>query len=86
MVDDVLTPPGSILEPSRSSGLPLTFQQLRVHTGWRTTWTHIVGGKFSSSHDDAVLFYEGATGFAEIYDTDGHGNMTLLRQHQDLAG
>jgi hypothetical protein len=58
---------------------------LRVHTDWRTSWTHIVGGKFSDAHDDGVLFYEGSTGFAEIYDTDGHGNLWLLRQHQDLG-
>jgi hypothetical protein len=85
MVDEVLASTASILEPQRRSSLPSTFQQLHVHTDWRMTWTHIVGGKFSSSHDDGVLFYESGTGFAEIYDTDGHGNISLLRQHPDLG-
>jgi hypothetical protein len=56
-----------------------------VQTGWRNSWTHIVGGKFSAAHDDCVLFYEGGTGFAEIYQTDGQGNISLLRQYSDLG-
>src|SRR5215470_14109080 len=85
MVADVSASTVQVFEPPRRSSLPTTFQQLRVHTDWRTSWTHIVGGKFSDSHDDGVLFYEGSTGFAEIYDTDGHGNISLLRQHPDLG-
>jgi hypothetical protein len=85
MIDDNRISPGPILEPPRRQSLPSSFQQLRVHTDWRTSWTHIVAGKFSDAHDDGVLFYEGSTGFAEIYDTDGHGNISLLRQHQDLG-
>ena len=71
------TSPVSILEPPRRSSLPSTFQQLRVHTGWRMTWTHIVGGKFSSSHDDAVLFYEGGYGV--------RGDLRHRRPRQHLA-
>ena len=85
MIDDNRISTGPILEPPRRQSLPSSFQQLRVHTDWRTSWTHIVAGKFSDAHDDGVLFYEGSTGFAEIYDTDGHGNLSLLRQHQDLG-
>jgi hypothetical protein len=85
MIDHNRISTGQIFEPPVKQGLPLSFQQLRVHTDWRTSWTHIVAGKFSDAHDDGVLFYEGSTGFAEIYDTDGHGNLSLLRQHQDLG-
>lgn len=85
MIDDKRISMGPILEPPRRQSLPSSFQQLRVHTDWRTSWTHIVAGKFSNAHDDGVLFYEGSTGFAEIYDTDGHGNIWLLRQYQDLG-
>jgi hypothetical protein len=85
MIDDNRISTAAIFEPPPRQSLPSTFQQLRVHTDWRTSWTHIVGGKFSDVHDDGVLFYEGSTGFAEIYDTDGHGNLWLLRQHQDLG-
>jgi hypothetical protein len=85
MIDDNRISTGPILEPPRRQSLPSSFQQLRVHTDWRTSWTHIVAGKFSDAHDDGVLFHEGSTGFAEIYDTDGHGNLSLLRQHQDLG-
>jgi hypothetical protein len=69
----------------RRQNLPPSFGQLRVQTGWRSSWTHIVGGNFSGAHDDCLLFYEGSTGFAEIYQTDGHGNISLLRQHPDLG-
>ena len=85
MLDDVLVSTVSIHERPPKSSLPLSFQQLRVHTGWRSSWTHIVAGKFSDAHDDCVLFYEGSTGFAEIYQTDGQGNISLLRQHPDLG-
>ena len=85
MIDDNRVNAGGVFEPPPRPNLPPTFQQLRVHTDWRTSWTHIVGGKFSAAHDDGVLFYEGSTGFAEIYETDGHGNISLLRQHADLG-
>jgi len=85
MINDGRVSTGPIFEPPDGQGLPSSFQQLRVYTDWRTSWTHIVGGRFSDSHDDGVLFYEGSTGFAEIYDTDGHGNISLLRQHPDLG-
>ena len=85
MIDDSRVNDGGVFERPPRPNLPPTFQQLRVHTDWRTSWTHIVGGKFSAAHDDGVLFYEGSTGFAEIYETDGHGNISLLRQHADLG-
>ena len=85
MISDGRISTGPVFEPPDGQGLPSSFQQLRVYTDWRTSWTHIVGGKFSDAHDDGVLFYEGSTGFAEIYDTDGHGNISLLRQHPDLG-
>jgi len=85
MVGDVRAPAGSIFEGPGGPDLPPSFWPLSVQTGWRSSWTHIVGGNFSGAHDGCVLFYEGNTGFAEIYQTDGHGNISLLRQHPDLG-
>jgi len=85
MVGDVRVPAGSIFEGPGRPDLPPSFWPLCVQTGWRSSWTHIVGGNFSGAHDDCVLFYEGGTGFAEIYQTDGNGNISLLRQHPDLG-
>jgi len=85
MVGDVRAPAGSIFDGPGGPDLPPSFCPLSVQTGWRSSWTHIVGGNFSGAHDDCVLFYEGNTGFAEIYQTDGRGNISLLRQHPDLG-
>ena len=87
MIDRPIRPQGTVSAPELPGGpgLPLSFEQLRVHTDWRSSWTHIVAGKFSDGEDDCVLFYEGTTGFAEIYRTDGQGGISLLRQHADLG-
>jgi hypothetical protein len=39
--------------------------------GLRTTWTHVVGGEFSSG--DQVFFYEGRSGHGELYSIDETG-------------
>src|SRR6478672_3419519 len=85
IVEGVHVAPGAILEWPPGPNVPPSFGQLLVQTGWRNSWTHIVGGKFSAAYDDCVLFYEGSTGLAEIYQTDGHGNISLLRQYPDLG-
>jgi hypothetical protein len=54
------------------SGLGFSLAFPSEHSGWRTSWTHIVAGCFSSeegrmeSRSD-LLFYEAATGYAEVY-------------------
>ena len=85
MIGDVRTPAGSVFEETDGPDLPPSFWPLSVQTGWRSSWTHIVGGKFSAAHDDCLLFYESSTGLAEIYQTDGQGNISLLRQYPDLG-
>lgn len=44
------------------------------YSGWRTSWTHIVAGRFvASSCYSAVFFYDAAEGYAEIWAIDGTG-------------
>jgi N,N-dimethylformamidase beta subunit-like, C-terminal len=61
---------------------PPNFQTLGYHKDWRRTWTHIVAGKFSTSPYDGLLFYEQSTGYAEFYETNGLGQLKLLRSHE----
>ncbi len=62
------------------------------HTGWRTTWTHIISGNFGGSSSGAadLLFYEAATGTGEFYrvkDVVENGMITIklsrLRTHSN---
>src|SRR5579859_190137 len=48
-------------------------QLLGSHTGWRTTWTHIV-----DCSNPSLLFYDSNSGAAEFYTLDLNANMQLL--------
>jgi hypothetical protein len=61
-----------------ASELEPNFQLLNSQAGWRRSWTHIAAGHFSDVPFDGLLFYEGATGHAEFYETDGAGGIALL--------
>lgn len=44
------------------------------YSGWRTSWTHIVAGRFvASSPYSAVFFYSASENYGEIWATDGKG-------------
>ena len=43
-----------------------------------TGWTQILAGDFTGSERNDLLFYERATGTAELYRTDGRGGLALL--------
>jgi hypothetical protein len=73
-------PPSTVLVDPASL-TPSNFQLLKSYSDWRTTWTHIVTGKFSSSPYSCLLFYEQNTGYAEFYETDGQGGSIFLRSH-----
>jgi hypothetical protein len=47
-------------------------------SGWRSSWSIIVPGKFSDSSNVDVLFYDPTAGTGEFYHTDGHGKLTDL--------
>jgi hypothetical protein len=53
---------------------------LRQQTGWRSTWTQIIPGRFGGSNFNDLLFYDAAAGIGEFYTTDGQGGIHLLRQ------
>jgi hypothetical protein len=48
----------------------------RTHYGWRTSWTHILGGRFGNAN---LLFYDAANGTGEFYSVDGSGYIHLIR-------
>ena len=80
--------PSSRLDPLPPRGdppplFPSNFQRLHYHRDWRSTWTHIVAGKFSSAPYDSLLFYEQSNGYAEFYETDGSGGISFLKNHDD---
>ena len=62
---------------------PPALQLVQSQTDWRQDWTHIVAGRFSNSPFSGFLFYEQSTGVAELYETDGRGNLSLLRHYDD---
>ncbi len=43
------------------------------NTGWRTTWSIIIAGKFSDNFTDDLLFYDPTTGEAELHHTNNNG-------------
>src|SRR6266545_3852457 len=63
------------------------FGLLASDSGWRTTWSAIIAGKFSSSPYDGLLFVEHSTAYAELYDTDGQGRLSgaFRRQFNPLG-
>ena len=75
-------PPGSPLDLlfyDRSAGVGEFYQtgslgdmnQISVSTGWRTSWSMIIPGKFSDSPYTDLLFYDPSTGTGEFYHTGG---------------
>ena len=64
------------LDPSTL--IETNFQQLLVHADWRTTWTQIVSGKFSTCPYSGLLFYSQSEGYAEFYETNGFGGIAFL--------
>jgi hypothetical protein len=69
-------PPTRELKFNPSPTLQTNFELLASHAGWRTTWSHIVAGNFSSAPHAGLFFYDQATGDAAIYSTDGNGQIT----------
>lgn len=48
-------------------------------TGWRTSWTQIISGKFSNDDGLQLLFYDAAAGTGEFYAVDANASLHLLR-------
>ena len=55
--------------------------RLRPHTGWRTTWTHIVPGQFGGDGQTDLLFYEASSGTGEFYTVAKNARLEPLRSH-----
>jgi hypothetical protein len=49
------------------------------HTGWRTSWTHIIFGRFGRA---SLLFYDAAAGFGEFYSLNADGEMSRVSSHE----
>lgn len=48
----------------------------KQHSGWRTSWTLILAGRFGKAN---LLFYDAASGTGEFYSVDNSGNIHLIR-------
>jgi hypothetical protein len=72
-----------------------TLVPLAEEDGWRHSWTHVLVGRLRRSagawqsgdpvfgrHD--TVFYEGATGYTQLYEVDNGGGLALIGTH-DLA-
>ena len=62
------------------------FRLLQEYDGWRTSWTHIVAGRFvNPSPYSAVFFYSATENYGEIWATDGAGRVGAT-PYQTFAG
>jgi hypothetical protein len=63
------------------------FGLLASDASWRTSWSAIIAGRFTSSPHSGLLFVEHSTGFAELYETDGGGRIRapFVRQYSPLG-
>jgi hypothetical protein len=63
--------------------------KIKAHGGWRTSWTQIVAAEFVDNAEwdapviDDVFFYEGSSGYGEVYESDGHGGFVTLTAAAD---
>jgi hypothetical protein len=54
---------------------PPNFGLLASDGSWRTTWTHIVPGKFTASSYSSLFFYDASSNYGEFWATDGNGGL-----------
>src|SRR5690349_14784110 len=54
---------------------PASFGILHADSSWRTSWTHIIPGRFTVAATTSLFFYEGSTGYGEFWVTDGAGGL-----------
>lgn len=52
---------------------------VKQNTGWRSSWTEILAGKFSNDPGFQLLFYDKAAGTGEFYSVDQTGGLHLIR-------
>jgi hypothetical protein len=80
-IPPVVRPSSGGIAPERPPLFPASFGLIGSHADWRSTWTHIVAGKFSNSPYSSLFFYEQSTGYGEFYDTDGAGGVTFFQSY-----
>ena len=64
---------GICSSPTRPCAYPPNFQLLNSDNSWGSLWTQIIPGRFTSSPYTSLLFFNQATGYAELYETNGNG-------------
>lgn len=52
-------------------------------TGWRTSWSSIITGNFSSSQNDDLLLYDNRAGIGEFSTVSNDASITPLRVHSN---
>ena len=54
---------------------PPNFGLVNSNVQWRRDWTSIVAGKFASPSYSCLFFYEGSTGYGELWAINGSGGL-----------
>jgi len=56
---------------------------VKQHTGWRTSWTHILAGRFGIA---TLLFYDASNGTGEFYVVDHLGDIHFIKSYTNWRG
>src|SRR5262245_13937064 len=79
---------GAFYAPIKNGQLDDGLRKVGANHIFIRRWSHIVyipivAIAFPASHlDKLLLFYEGTSGLAEVYEIDGRGNINLKKQHK----
>src|SRR5215472_3655667 len=77
----ILRPPQGAYDPESPVLLQPDCQLIASVTNWRTSWSHIVSGKFSDAPYSGLFCYDQGTGFAACYRMDEPGGLQLLSEY-----
>jgi hypothetical protein len=59
-------------------------QLARVHTGWSSSWRHVVPGRFNSDSLEELFFYDGQAGIAQFYRVTSTGGLSKIGSAHDV--
>src|SRR6516162_8161722 len=63
--------------------IPPNIQFLNSISDWRTTWSHIVSGRFSASPLGGLFCYDRENGIAAFYSIDEGGGIQLVNEFEE---
>ena len=77
----IVRPQQGPYDPESPQLLPPDFQLIAWINGWRTSWSHILSGKFSDAPYSGLFCYDKSAGFAACYRMDEPGQLELLNEY-----